>query len=64
MDIWGAGCVFFEIVSLFPLFPGSNEMDQIHKIHNILGTPNPKLFERFKKYYLRIEGWGRNIKMF
>jgi serine/threonine protein kinase len=22
MDMWGVGCVFFEIVSLFPLFPG------------------------------------------
>jgi hypothetical protein len=24
MDMWGVGCVFFEIVSLFPLFPGTN----------------------------------------
>jgi len=39
MDIWGAGCVFFEILSLFPLFPGNNELDQINKIHNIMGTP-------------------------
>lgn len=22
MDTWGVGCVFFEIASLFPLFPG------------------------------------------
>ena len=36
MDIWGVGCVFFEVLSLFPLFPGENELDQIHKIHNIL----------------------------
>jgi len=40
MDIWGAGCVFFEILSLFPLFPGNNELDQINKIHNIMGTPS------------------------
>ena len=39
MDIWGVGCVFFEVLSLFPLFPGDNELDQIHKIHSILGTP-------------------------
>lgn len=39
MDIWGVGCVFFEMLSLFPLFPGNNELDQIHRIHNILGTP-------------------------
>lgn len=39
MDYWGIGCVFFEMLSLFPLFPGNNELDQVHKIHNILGTP-------------------------
>jgi len=50
MDIWGLGCVFFEIVSLFPLFPGTNELDQIERIHNIIGTPDHKLLNKFKKY--------------
>mmetsp|Transcript_16035 Transcript_16035/g.17940 ORF Transcript_16035/g.17940 Transcript_16035/m.17940 type:complete len:417 (+) Transcript_16035:36-1286(+) len=50
MDVWGVGCVFFEVLSLFPLFPGSNELDQVHKIHNILGTPQQDLLERFKKH--------------
>ena len=27
MDYWGVGCVFFEVLALFPLFPGNNEMD-------------------------------------
>ncbi|GFR47371.1 hypothetical protein Agub_g9080 [Astrephomene gubernaculifera] len=49
MDMWGVGCVFFEIVSLFPLFPGTNELDQITKIHNILGTPPPELLAKMKK---------------
>jgi len=40
MDIWSAGCVFFETMSLIPLFPGSNELDQLDKIHSILGTPS------------------------
>jgi serine/threonine protein kinase len=39
MDMWGVGCVFFEVLSLYPLFPGTNELDQITKIHQILGTP-------------------------
>merc|ERR1711881_76890 len=40
----------FEVVALFPLFPGQNEMDQIQKIHNILGTPPPELLARkFKR---------------
>jgi renal tumor antigen len=50
MDIFAAGCVWFEIVALFPLFPGQNEMDQIQKIHNVLGTPDPELLARkFKR---------------
>jgi renal tumor antigen len=27
MDVWGVGCVMFEIIALFPLFPGKNELD-------------------------------------
>lgn len=50
MDLFAAGCVWFEIVALFPLFPGQNEMDQIQKIHNVLGTPPPELLARkFKR---------------
>jgi renal tumor antigen len=33
MDIWGIGCVFFELLTFIPLFPGNNELDQINKIH-------------------------------
>jgi renal tumor antigen len=35
MDLWGAGCVFFEITSLYPLFPGTNELDQVNRIHKV-----------------------------
>jgi renal tumor antigen len=48
MDMWGVGCVFFEIVALFPLFPGSNETDQLQKIHAVLGSPPPELLAKFK----------------
>eukprot|EP00439_Symbiodinium_sp_Y106_P084128 s150_g24.t4 len=50
MDLFAAGCVWFEIVALFPLFPGQNESDQIQKIHNVLGTPSPDLLaSKFKR---------------
>ncbi|XP_039597749.1 MAPK/MAK/MRK overlapping kinase-like [Polypterus senegalus] len=49
MDIWSAGCVFFEIISLHPLFPGANELDQISKIHDVLGTPTPDILKKFKQ---------------
>ena len=57
MDIWGAGCVMFEITSLSPLFPGTDELDQIHKIHNILGTPPMQILERFQKHatHMKVE---------
>ncbi|CBZ31050.1 putative protein kinase [Leishmania mexicana MHOM/GT/2001/U1103] len=50
MDLWSAGCVFFEIIALFPLFPGSNELDQVHRIHNVLGTPPTEILDRLKKF--------------
>jgi len=50
MDIWGAGCVMFEMLTLVPLFPGKNELDMIHRIHNILGTPSQKILDRFKSH--------------
>jgi len=49
MDMWGVGCVFFELVALFPLFPGTNELDQIHKTHNITGTPSPEVLAKIKR---------------
>ena len=55
MDIWGVGAVFFEVLSLFPLFPGTNELDQVHKIHNILGTPTPAVLEHFQKHATHME---------
>ncbi|XP_053157309.1 MAPK/MAK/MRK overlapping kinase isoform X4 [Hemicordylus capensis] len=49
MDMWSAGCVFYEIASFHPLFPGSNELDQISKIHDIIGTPPKKILNKFKQ---------------
>ena len=55
MDIWGVGCVMFEITTLYPLFPGNNELDQVHRIHNILGTPHSKVLERFRRHATHME---------
>jgi len=49
MDIWGAGCVLFEIIALFPLFPGSDEIDQVNRIHKVVGTPEPEVLARLEK---------------
>ena len=49
MDIWGVGCVFYEILTLEPLFPGDDEIDQVNKINYIMGSPSEELFEKFVK---------------
>lgn len=55
MDIWGAGCVMFEVLTLVPLFPGKNELDMIHRIHNILGTPAQHVLDRFQSHASHME---------
>jgi len=40
IDAFAMGCIFAELFSLRPLFPGSSEVDQIHKICTVLGSPN------------------------
>jgi renal tumor antigen len=42
MDVWGLGCVFFELLTKMPLFPGDDELDQLSKIHAVLGSPSEK----------------------
>ncbi|SSD61896.1 uncharacterized protein SCODWIG_03657 [Saccharomycodes ludwigii] len=39
VDIWAFGCVIVEVVTLKPLFPGSDELDQTWRILEVLGTP-------------------------
>ena len=40
VDVWAAGCIMAELMSLVPLFPGSDENDELIKICSILGTPS------------------------
>ncbi|GAB4822163.1 hypothetical protein N2152v2_009209 [Parachlorella kessleri] len=38
VDLWGAGCVFAELLTGQALFPGSSDIDQICRIHGVLGS--------------------------
>jgi len=39
VDIWSLGCIFAEMLTRIPLFPGDSEIDQLFRIFRALGTP-------------------------
>lgn len=49
---WIVSYMYFVSFSLHPLFPGSNEVDQIAKIHDIMGTPDSSVLDKLKKWVL------------
>ena len=60
MDMWGVGCVMFEVLALYPLFPGTDEVDQIKKIHKIMGTPPPAV--RQHRHPLVLSWYGQGTR--
>eukprot|EP00760_Papus_ankaliazontas_P001118 PhM_4_TR10391/c0_g1_i1/m.87385/K04371/MAPK1_3; mitogen-activated protein kinase 1/3 len=40
IDVWAAGCVFGEMLAGRPLFPGKDQLHQLHCIVTILGKPS------------------------
>jgi len=39
VDTWSLGCIFAEMITRKPLFPGDSEIDQLFRIFRIMGTP-------------------------
>nr|XP_043894350.1 cyclin-dependent kinase 17-like isoform X4 [Solea senegalensis] len=56
IDMWGVGCIFYEMITGRPLFPGSTVEDELHLIFRILGTPTEETWlgvttnDEFKTY--------------
>ncbi|RHZ85451.1 hypothetical protein Glove_65g83 [Diversispora epigaea] len=46
IDVWSAGCIFAEMASGRPLFPGSSIKDQLLRIFKVLGTPTEDTWPR------------------
>ncbi|XP_014880178.1 cyclin-dependent kinase 16-like [Poecilia latipinna] len=42
IDMWGVGCIFYEMVTGRPLFPGSTVEEELHFIFKLLGTPRER----------------------
>ncbi|XP_022129331.1 serine/threonine-protein kinase MAK [Pieris rapae] len=40
IDLWALGCIIAELYTSRPLLPGNSEIDQLHKMCAVLGTPN------------------------
>jgi len=64
VDLWSVGCIFGEMSSGKPLFPGTSDADQLVRIFSVLGNPTeeswPSLADLpdYKEPYPPMEGKG------
>uniref|UniRef100_G1RWP1 Cyclin dependent kinase 18 n=1 Tax=Nomascus leucogenys TaxID=61853 RepID=G1RWP1_NOMLE len=56
IDMWGVGCIHYEMATGRPLFPGSTVKEELHLIFRLLGTPTEETwpgvtaFSEFRTY--------------
>lgn len=48
VDIFALGCILAELYLMGPLFSGTSEVDQLHKIVSVLGYPSHKSWPEFQ----------------
>lgn len=48
IDLWSAGCLLAEMFAGHPIMPGRNEVEQLHKIFKLCGTPPEDYWTKLK----------------
>ncbi|XP_030542341.1 probable serine/threonine-protein kinase At1g54610 isoform X1 [Rhodamnia argentea] len=48
IDLWSAGCILAELLYGKPIMPGRTEVEQLHKIFKLCGSPSEAYWNKFK----------------
>lgn len=48
VDLWSAGCILAELLAGKPILPGQNEVQQIHRIFKLCGSPSEEYWKKAK----------------
>ncbi|KAG8378080.1 hypothetical protein BUALT_Bualt08G0100800 [Buddleja alternifolia] len=48
IDLWSAGCLLAEMFAGRPVMPGRTEVEQLHMIFKLCGTPSDDFYKRLK----------------
>ncbi|XP_076882288.1 putative serine/threonine-protein kinase At1g54610 [Bidens hawaiensis] len=48
VDMWSAGCILAELLFGKPIMPGRTEVEQLHKIFKLCGSPSEEYWKRHR----------------